>query len=90
MDRNYSPRQTVISHSNRPIGIPTRDSFLVSPDNFSGPEGSYMLAVFIDRAYRDRGLNGKENDTIRLYQVKKQKGLAMKGRTRTKILSYED
>ena len=49
-----------------------------------------MLAVFIDRAYRDRDLNGKENDTIRLYQVKKQKGLAMKGRTRTKILSYED
>ena len=49
-----------------------------------------MRAVFIDRAYRDRGLNGKENDTIRLYQVKKEKGLAMKGRTRTKILSYED
>ena len=23
-----------------------------------------MFAVFIDRAYRDRGLNGFENDTV--------------------------
>ena len=38
-----------------------------------------MLAVFIDRAYRDRGLNGKENDTIRLHQVKREKGPGYEG-----------
>ena len=36
-----------------------------------------MFAVFIDRAYGDRGLNGY--DTVRLYQIKKQKRLVIKG-----------
>ena len=49
-----------------------------------------MFAKFIDPAYRDRGFKGFENDTIRLYQIKKQKGLVIKGRTRTKILSNKD
>ena len=49
-----------------------------------------MFGVLIDRVYRDRGLNGFENDTIRLYQIKKQKGLAINSRTRSKILSYKE